>query len=353
LKQAIVFFFFCIAPILGCQTVNPAIGKGPVTLSHNVVTAFEQYKTNSRPTYFAISGDGRIAHSSRCPMHAMAGCVDDGGDRLLSACNHRARMRGLKPCFLFASEKDIVWQGPIAVQQFEADFFVALTKGGTVTQTYSGKGEFSKNKQELSIIVGTCTGSANLAEKKWVITKCKNGSSASGTLVSGSGPEAYYGIGRDSKGESFEIKFFDAQKVVASIERTVPAVASMISKDEQKTLSEVKATTKINSNSSDVIVRPIAIEWEGVSELLAGEIQFVEGAGGGKFSIRMPNRLGERCSGTYRFKSKTEGIWSIACNDSRAASGEFQTHGKDAGSSGSGLDTNGNKVKLTVGAKQK
>jgi hypothetical protein len=102
-----------------------------------------------------------------------------------------------------------------------------------------------------------------------------------------------------------------------------------------------------------LIVRPVAFEWEGLDQLMVGEIQFKKGDGGGIFSVQMPNSESQNCTGTYRYKTKTDGIWNVACTDSRAASGTFITHGKNAGSSGTGKDTKGNSVKFTVAAERK
>lgn len=102
-----------------------------------------------------------------------------------------------------------------------------------------------------------------------------------------------------------------------------------------------------------VITRSVAFEWGGIDQLLVGEIQFKKGDRGGTFSVQMPSRNAERCTGTYTYRTNTDGIWSMACPDSRLASGEFITHGKNGGSSGTGKDTKGNKVKFTVAAERK
>lgn len=407
MKKAVLLFFFCFIPIMGCQTVNPSAGKGAIKLSSGTVTGFEYYKTLSRPSYFAVSRDGTLNVHTRCPITAMAGCVDDGGDTAISECNNRAKARGRSSCFLFAREKEIIWEGSVSVQRSTADFYAAFVTGGTTTRTYFGRGTYLNNNQKIAIKMGTCEGEADLTAKTWVIRPCTTSSGASGTLVQGDGNEAFYGIGHDNQRGPVSFKLFDTQKVIASIERAVPSTegpqTSIRQTNNQQTelglgkydnaaiciralspkadfmgwhdklnlnyVAEAKrrgfsvsdcrdhagyttGSTRETSASSNTTVRSIAMEWEGIGELLAGEIHFTKGANGGTFSVNMPNRSAEKCTGVYSFKTRTEGIWSLACSDGRTANGEFRTHGTDAGSSGSGRDSEGKLVKFTVAAKR-
>lgn len=130
-----------LSTLVGCQTVEPTGGKGPIFLSHSVVTSFEAYKSFSRPTYFAVSSDGRISSSTSCPIH-FSGCVDDSGDSALRSCNQRAERLGRKPCALFASERDIVWQGDIQIPTLSQDFYLAFVRGGWSRSIGFGTGRF-------------------------------------------------------------------------------------------------------------------------------------------------------------------------------------------------------------------
>ena len=109
------------------------------------------------------------------------------------------------------------------------------------------------------------------------------------------------------------------------------------------------AVTTTTSSSSSPDVRPIAFEWEGYGKLIAGQIELNQQKGGGIFSAQLPDNEG-RCTGSNSYGSKTTGTWAMSCTDGRAASGTFESFGKNKGSAGVGKDTRGRKVKYTIGA---
>jgi hypothetical protein len=115
----------------------------------------------------------------------------------------------------------------------------------------------------------------------------------------------------------------------------------------------VKANTpESKPQSSAADTRPIAVSWEGYSELLAGTVSFTETKGKGVVNVSLPNGEGS-CTGRYQFLNDSSGTatWAVACTNNLAASGTLKGLGKNKGSTGEGTDTKGNKVKFTMGAK--
>lgn len=95
-------------------------------------------------------------------------------------------------------------------------------------------------------------------------------------------------------------------------------------------------------------VRPIAVEWEGHSDLIVGELMFRQNAGTGHMKFSLPDG-GGTCEGSYRVGRDGNGTWAVACPEGLAASGTLKTRGPGKGSAGSGVDTKGRKVRYTLG----
>ena len=66
--------------------------------------------------------------------------------------------------------------------------------------------------------------------------------------------------------------------------------------------------------------------------------------------MTLPEQLGV-CKGTYLMTENHTGVWSIACNNGMSASGTLIAYGSGKGSSGEGLDEDGNPVKFTMGGR--
>jgi len=91
-----------------CQTNNIDYGNGPLTLSDRVMASFEFYLSHENPAYFAVRNDGKVFAFSVCNHYT---CEDSIGDVALSGCARRAKG---ERCYLLASGRDIVWNGPIS-----------------------------------------------------------------------------------------------------------------------------------------------------------------------------------------------------------------------------------------------
>lgn len=97
-----------------------------------------------------------------------------------------------------------------------------------------------------------------------------------------------------------------------------------------------------------VSVRPIAIRWEGISELLAGTVSLRQQSNRGDIFLTLPNNAGS-CQGSYTSSRDYNGTWAISCTNGLTASGYFSSFGPGMGSSGEGTDSMERRVQFTVG----
>jgi hypothetical protein len=112
--------------------------------------------------------------------------------------------------------------------------------------------------------------------------------------------------------------------------------------------SEKKKSEKKNNKISGS--RPFALSWEGVDDLIIGEIFFQEENLIGKLSFELPNN--NKCFGSYVLSS-TKGTWAILCEkDNMNASGFLKWNSQNGSVSGSGNDSKKKKVKFKVSAKK-
>ena len=113
-------------------------------------------------------------------------------------------------------------------------------------------------------------------------------------------------------------------------------------------LAKQGKTPDTTSPPSDT--RPIAVSWEGYTELFSGTIEETGGGVQGKVNVMLPNNDGQ-CTGAYQATSKTQGTWNISCTNDLVASGTFTAFGDGKGASGTGTDKQGRKVTYTVGGR--
>lgn len=93
--------------LASCQTVGSQVGSGPLNLSGKVVVGLERYLAHDNALAFAVTSDGRTYGFGVCNAHS---CREDLNEIAFRSCERRARG---KRCSLFASGRDIVWNGPI------------------------------------------------------------------------------------------------------------------------------------------------------------------------------------------------------------------------------------------------
>lgn len=111
--------------------------------------------------------------------------------------------------------------------------------------------------------------------------------------------------------------------------------------------SNPTAGAQLTTASSSAETRAIAVNWDGLSTLLAGTVSIQQERGGGQISIALPNKEGH-CRGTYQIGQDQKGTWSIGCSNGLLASGTLVAYGEGKGSSGSGKDTKGRQVQFTI-----
>lgn len=110
-------------------------------------------------------------------------------------------------------------------------------------------------------------------------------------------------------------------------------------------------TAPQNSGAISQYTRPIAVQWEGYSDLISGTVTLNENSSGGKMAMVLPRNEGD-CQGSYTFDNKGGGSWAASCTNGLAASGTFEGFGKNKGSVGKGTDSKGRAVKFTIGSEQ-
>jgi len=96
--------------------------------------------------------------------------------------------------------------------------------------------------------------------------------------------------------------------------------------------------------------RPIAVTWEGYTDLFSGVIHEIGDGSSGTVTITLPNNDGH-CTGGYKATSRTKGTWNISCSNGLEAEGTFTAFGDGKGSAGEGVDIQGRRVSYTVGGR--
>ena len=89
----------------------------------------------------------------------------------------------------------------------------------------------------------------------------------------------------------------------------------------------------------------LALSRGGAGDLLVGRLSFDLNGRSGRLNATVG---AVRCEGTWQYFDEPKASWSMTCTDGVAAAGNFSRTGTDAGS-GSGVDTNGETVRLTFG----
>jgi len=92
--------------------------------------------------------------------------------------------------------------------------------------------------------------------------------------------------------------------------------------------------------------RPIALQWEGYNNLIAGTIKFDEKNYQGTLKLPLPNNDGI-CNGSYTLQEGGNGVWQMTCTNNTGASGTLKWDGS-GGVTGIGRDYKNKKLKFTV-----
>lgn len=113
-----------------------------------------------------------------------------------------------------------------------------------------------------------------------------------------------------------------------------------------KEKSKPKTSNYIKKKYSLKDERPIALQWEGYSDLIAGTIKFDEKNYQGTLKLPLPNNDGT-CNGTYSLHRGGKGVWQITCTNNMGAEGTLKWDG-NGGVTGIGKDNINKRVKFTV-----
>ena len=109
--------------------------------------------------------------------------------------------------------------------------------------------------------------------------------------------------------------------------------------------------TPSNNQTQVIETRPIAVSWDGYSDLISGEIVFLKSAPGtGNVKITLPKGDGT-CSGRSKAIQPSNGVWSLSCTNGMSAAGTYESYGDGKGESGAGTDANGREVRYTIGGR--
>lgn len=111
-----------------------------------------------------------------------------------------------------------------------------------------------------------------------------------------------------------------------------------------------RSTAAIGSPpKASAMVRPFALKWEGIDQLVSGTAEFADDGKTGSLAAVLPGGAGATCTGIYEFTRPGSGHWAISCTNGASATGIFTAFGAGKGSAGRGKDSKGGLVEFTVG----
>ena len=105
--KRIILIAVTLMVVGGCVTIQDHYGSGPVELSQKVKTGFEKYKALKKPTFFAISTDGRTYGYSMCKGDNCSPDWEYPIDIAKFSCEKNSN--GV-PCKIYARGIKVVWK---------------------------------------------------------------------------------------------------------------------------------------------------------------------------------------------------------------------------------------------------
>ncbi len=278
--------------ISGCKTDQDFAGSGPLILSPSV-KKFLDGQLWKLEAVTAVAYNGNYAYAFACPQGL--GCQSDSfnPEIVIGNCEKEAPR-----CALYSSGGFVLWKGPVSV---------------------SGSGKTMSAKQACTMAIVIENGVVSWEDRnkyaKYVAQAKSNGMTPHECAV-----------------------LTDQVAGLKSQQTTQPLIKPDSSISE---LQNTGAETKGDS-------RPIAMNWEGYSKLIAGTVTLNQNKKSDSVAMTLPNGDGT-CTGNYTMQNNTAGVWSLACSNGMAASGTLTAYGQGKGSSGEGVDTKGKKVTYTLG----
>ena len=116
--------------------------------------------------------------------------------------------------------------------------------------------------------------------------------------------------------------------------------------------SSIEVTDNSNSNAKIAKKyslkgeRPLALSWDGYSDLIAGKVKFNEADSKGSVNFVLPNNDGT-CEGSYNLQQQGKGTWQISCTNNMGTAGTINWV-KNGSVTGTGRDYKDKKVKFTI-----
>lgn len=324
MKELAIIALLALA-LMGCQVTNRDIGGGPLHLSPSVENRLQAYLATPSRMYFAVSVDGQHFGYSYCPDGPYA-CEEDTGAVALRSCQRKSR--GV-PCKIYAMDGEIVWK---SAERSEAPQRVKTEVGrGPISLSLQTETTFKKylDLESPEYFAVTADGERsgysfcwrppclNPGLKAMAVEHCQRMSGGLSCYI--------YAIGRKIvwEGKIIRVDGFEPSR-----------------------MQERRVANRNDEQPREK--RLIAIQWDGRSKLIAGDVHFQKAEMGGKITLILPD-TGGRCNGTYTLDGNRKGLWSLACDEGSTASGTLATFGRGKGSSGVGKDSEGRSVRFTVG----
>ena len=296
MKKLLIFIFCYFLSI--SQTFASQIGRGELSIDDFTVSRFIEYIRGSKgqtPYLFIVSeGPNNWSTYFYCPA-GFNSCGDRGGvAEAIKACEAETNSK----CGIFARRRNIIWKNGI--------------NKATTINSKSPETEIIAKLGELGFLDDT-----SISE---------NDNSENINLETNTSEQL-----RDLK------QLYDEGLLT----------------EEEFTKAKKKITNEPEENKKKVVKkyelsgeRPIALIWEGYSDLIAGTVKFNEADYKGTLNIPLPNNDG-KCEGSYSLQEGGKGTWQISCTNNMGAAGTLKWI-KDGGVTGSGRDYNDKEVKFTV-----
>lgn len=307
--------------LVGCKTVDEYAGTGPLVVTPKIKAFLDKHSWKMESAV-AVAYNGRYAYSYSCPQSL--GCQGDAfnPDFVIQTCEEKAPR-----CALYSHSGFIKWQGPVTVG----------------------------SPQDNSVLSEQASATFEVA-KKWLGTKCIDNFERhlkrtpkykitvfAYSRVGTSGPYACNGYSGTSFDKTKEDAISGCEKFRSKYQALSDAPCDVFAIGNDLVWKGLADETAAASSS-----RPIALQWDGYSNLIAGTVNLNQGKDGGSVALTLPNNDGN-CAGKYSMFDRTNGVWSLKCTNGMAASGTLTAYGTGKGSSGKGRDKNGNSVSYTLG----
>lgn len=202
-----------------CQSQIP-YGAGPVTIQPNVQLSFQRYLDRRDPVVFLVSVDGSVSYGVYCPH------IECETDPLYIVAERRCAERTGKPCMVFAEDRKIVWQGPVAYASAgEGPVAGATVDRGEIGTLYglkidglaAGAGTFAGKIRDAA-----CAGSIDLGAASWRL-ECGSEFRARGSL-SKAGAGQWAGFGWSN--EHLPVRLFVVADIAIGRERVAVDAAA-------------------------------------------------------------------------------------------------------------------------------